>query len=157
MRERLKTKINRLGFNLFPVYFGTGAHITYIADDFHEVHIKLPFSWRTRNYVGTIFGGSMYAAVDPVYMVMLIKMLGPGYVVWDKSANIQFKRSSTQTLRAKFLIAHEEIEKIKSELTGKKSLERTYRVDLINDNGKTHATIEKTIYISRRFMDRNGN
>src|SRR2546422_8429965 len=53
---------------------------------------RLPLSWRTRNYVGTIFGGSMYGAVDPVYMVMLIKLLGPGYTVWDKAAAIRFRR-----------------------------------------------------------------
>jgi len=34
------------------------------------------------NYVGTIFGGSMYAAVDPVYMLMLIMNLGKDYIVW---------------------------------------------------------------------------
>jgi len=34
---------------------------------------KVVLGWRTKNYVGTIFGGSMYAAGDGVYMVMLIK------------------------------------------------------------------------------------
>src|SRR6059036_2568352 len=69
MPESLRTKLARGGFNLFPAYRGTGARITYIADDYREVRIDLPLSWRTRNYVGTIFGGSMYAAVDPVYMI----------------------------------------------------------------------------------------
>jgi hypothetical protein len=36
----------------------------------------MPLSWRTRNYVGTIFGGSMNSAVDPIYMVILIRRLG---------------------------------------------------------------------------------
>jgi hypothetical protein len=48
--------------------------------------VKLPLWWRTRNVVGTIFGGSIYAAVDPFYMLMLIKVLGREYVVWDKAA-----------------------------------------------------------------------
>ena len=59
----------------------TGARITYVASDFREVRVRLPLSWQTRNYVGTIFGGSMYAAVDPVYMLMLIKNLGKEYIV----------------------------------------------------------------------------
>lgn len=42
-----------------------------------EVRIRLPLSRRTRNYVGTIFGGSLYGALDPIYMIMLIKALGP--------------------------------------------------------------------------------
>jgi acyl-coenzyme A thioesterase PaaI-like protein len=52
--------------------------VTYIAADWREVRIQLPLNWRTRNYVGTIFGGSLYGAVDPIYMIMLIKALGPG-------------------------------------------------------------------------------
>ena len=101
MPESLRTRLERWGFNLFPAYRGTGGRITYIADDHREVRIELPLSWRTRNYVGTIFGGSMYAVVDPVYMIILIKTLGPGYIVWDKrppsgSASLD-ARSSTRT------------------------------------------------------------
>ena len=71
----------RWGFNFFPAYRGTGARVTYISGDFREVRVELPLNWRTRNYVGTIFGGSVYGAVDPHYMIMLIKILGKGYVV----------------------------------------------------------------------------
>ena len=73
----------RWKFNSFPAYRGTGARVTYIAADFREVRIRLPLSWRTRNVVGTIFGGSMYGAVDPIFMIMLIRLLGADYVVWD--------------------------------------------------------------------------
>ena len=76
MPESFKTRWQRRGFNFFPAYRRTGGRLTYLADDYHEIHVKLPLSWRTRNYVGTIFGGSMYGAIDPVYMIMLIKILG---------------------------------------------------------------------------------
>ncbi len=86
MNESWHTRLRRWGFNFFPAYRGTGARFTYIAADWREVRIKLPLNWRTRNYVGTIYGGSMYGAVDPIYMVMLIQLLGPQYIVWDKAA-----------------------------------------------------------------------
>lgn len=150
MPESLKTRVKRWGFNFFPAYRGTGGRLTYIADDFHEIHIKLPLSWRTRNYVGTIFGGSMYGAVDPLYMVMLIKILGSRYVVWDKAATIRFKRPGRETLFAEFKVTPDEIEEIKDELKRCKSLERVYAINLVNKSGKVHAIIEKTIYISAR-------
>src|SRR5512136_1645914 len=103
MSESFKTRLTRWRLNFFPAYRGTGARITYIADDWREVRIKLPLNWRTRNYVGTIFGGSMYGAVDPIYMVMLIRSLGPGCVVWYKGATIQFKRPARSTLHACFM------------------------------------------------------
>ena len=104
MAESLKTRIERWGFNLFPAFRRTGARLTYVAADWHEVRLKLPLSWRTRNYVGTIFGGSMYAAADPIYMVMLIKLLGPDYVVWCKAASIRFRRPGRGTLHARFVL-----------------------------------------------------
>jgi Domain of unknown function (DUF4442) len=88
MPESWASRKMRWGFNLFPAFRGTGARVTYIASDFREVRVKLPLNWRTRNYVGTIFGGSLYGAVDPHYMIMLIRILGPEYVVWDKAATV---------------------------------------------------------------------
>ena len=70
-KESLKTKLLRFGLNFFPAYRGSGARAIFVSDDWKEVHIKLPLNWRTRNYVGTIFGGSMYSAVDPIYMLQL--------------------------------------------------------------------------------------
>lgn len=150
MPESFKSKLWRWAFNFIPAYRGTGGRVTYISDDYTEIHVRLPLSWRTRNYVGTIYGGSMYGAVDPVYMIMLIKLLGRGYVVWDKAASIRFRRPGRTTLRAKFVLESSEVEAIKSELRGRKSVDRVYRVDLVDDAGKVHAEVEKTLYIARR-------
>jgi acyl-coenzyme A thioesterase PaaI-like protein len=150
MQESLKTRIARWRFNLFPAYRGTGARVTYIAADWREVRIKLPLNWRTRNYVGTIYGGSMYGAVDPIYMLMLIKVLGPSYVVWDKAAAISFKKPGTGTLFAKFVLAEEEISAIKDALTYAPSVERVYFVELADAEGIVHAFIEKTVYIRKK-------
>ena len=154
MPESFKTKVKRWGFNFFPAYRGSGGRLTYIADDFHEIHIKLPLSWRTRNYVGTIYGGSMYGAVDPLYMVMLIKILGSDYVVWDKAATIRFKRPGRETLFAKFNVTPEEIAEIKEELTRTRSIERVYLIKLMNKAGNVHAEVEKRIYIASRASSR---
>jgi acyl-coenzyme A thioesterase PaaI-like protein len=148
MAESFATRRMRWGFNFFPAYRGTGARITYIAADFREVRLKLPLSWRTRNYVGTIYGGSLYGAVDPIYMIMLIKTLGPGYAVWDKSATIHFKKPGRETLFARFVLADEEIATIRR-LTETAPTNRVYTVELANAAGLVHATVEKTVYIRK--------
>jgi len=153
MSESLRTRFYRWGFNLFPAYCATGARITYISRDFREIHVKLPLSWQTRNYVGTIFGGSMYAAVDPVYMLMLIKNLGPDYVVWDKSACIKFKKPGRTTLLARFVLSEQDIETIRNDLVDNRSVDRTYQVELTDEEGIIHASVEKVIYI--RLEERN--
>jgi hypothetical protein len=88
--------------------------VTYVSSDFREAHVELPLSWRTRNRVGTIFGGSLYGAVDPVYMILLMQILGPGYTVWDKAASIRFRKPGKTTLFARFLLTEEEIATIRS-------------------------------------------
>ena len=150
MAESFKTRWLRRAFNFFPAYRRTGGRITYIAADLREVWVKLPLTWRTRNYVGTLFGGSMYGAVDPIYMVMLIKLLGPDYVVWDRTATIRFRRPGHTTLHATFRIDTAETDAIRSALRDVRSVDRVYRVDLVDNRGEVHAEVEKILYIARK-------
>ncbi|HEX8429806.1 MAG TPA: DUF4442 domain-containing protein [Longimicrobium sp.] len=150
MPESLTTRIARAGFNLFPAYRGTGGRITYIASDWREIRVRVPLSRRTRNYVGTIFGGSMFGAVDPIHMVMLIRALGPEYVVWDKAATIRFRRPGRSTLHARCVVSDEELDGIRAELRTERSAERIYRVELTDSEGVVHAEVEKTVHIRRK-------
>jgi len=126
----------------------------YIAPDWSEIRLDVPLSWRTRNYVGTIFGGSMYASIDPIYMIMLIRRLGPEFVVWDKAATIQFKKPGRETLRARFVVSDEELAAIRTALESNRSVDRTYVVELVDGSRTVCATIEKVIYIRRREAQR---
>ncbi|MBV9492860.1 MAG: DUF4442 domain-containing protein [Acidobacteria bacterium] len=150
MPESLQTRILRWKFNLYPAYRGTGARVTYIAADFHEIRVKLPLSLRTRNYVGTIFGGSMYASVDPMYMIMLIRLLGRDYIVWDKAATIRFRKPGRTTLRATFRIEDEELDAIRAATESGSAIDRVYHVQLIDAEGVVHAEIEKVLYVRRK-------
>jgi acyl-coenzyme A thioesterase PaaI-like protein len=144
---------NRLrcwSFYFFACYRGTGARLRYIAPDWSEIRLDLPLSWRTRNYLGTIFGGSIYAAVDPIYMLMLIRRLGPDFIVWDKAATIQFKKPGRETLRARFAIDDEELATIRAALESERSVDRTYVVELVDGSGTICATVEKLIYVRKR-------
>ena len=150
MPESRQSRLFRWFFNIFPAYRGTGGRVTYISGDFREVRIKLPLNWRTRNYVGTTYGGSLYGAVDPFYMIMLIKILGPDYVVWDKAAGIRFRKPGRSTLYARFLLDEAEISAIKAALESAPSVVRTYRVELADADGVVHAEVEKVVYIARK-------
>ncbi len=150
MRESLATKLDRYKFNFFPAYRGTGARVVAIAEDYREIRIKIPLNWRTRNYVGTIYGGSIYGGIDPIYMLMLIKNLGGKYVVWDKAAKIRFRRPGKETLFADFHLSANELDEIKLILESQKSIDRNYNVELKDESGTVHAEIEKTLYIAKK-------
>ena len=150
MAESLKRKIERFLYNIYPAIRGTGGRVTYISDDYREMKVKLPLNWRTRNKVGTTFGGSMYGAVDPFYMIMMMKILGDEYVVWDRSAKIRFKRPGRETLYADFHITEEETDEILEVLETRKSTNRDYVIELRNAAGEVHAIIDKELYIAKK-------
>jgi acyl-coenzyme A thioesterase PaaI-like protein len=151
MGETFRSRMMRWAFNFFPAFRGSGGRVTFLAADWSEVRVKLPLNWRTRNYVGTLFGGSIYGCVDPFYMVMLINLLGPEYVVWDKSATVRFKQPGRSTLTARFVVTDEELRAIRQELAGgERSVNRVYQVDLTDAEGVVCATVEKVVYIRRK-------
>jgi acyl-coenzyme A thioesterase PaaI-like protein len=150
VKESIKSQFVRLLFNLFPCYRRTGVRVTYIASDFQEVRIKLPLNWKTRGYNGTIFGGSMYASIDPVYMTMISWNLGRNYVVWDKSATMDFLKPGKETLFATFSLRDGQIDDIRADLKVLPRVERHYHVELCDKGGVVHARFEKTIVAKHR-------
>jgi len=153
----ISNKLRCWSFYLFGCYRGTGGRLRYIAEDWSEVRLDLPLSWRTRNYVGTIFGGSIYSAVDPIYMLMLIRRLGPEFIVWDKAASIQFKKPGKETLHAQFVVSDEELAAIHAALETQRSIDRGYIIELKDSAGIACATVEKLIYIRRREPKNSGS
>src|SRR5688500_1130645 len=147
MPESLRTRLTRWGFNWFPAYRGTGGRIESISSDWREVKIRIPLSWRTRNYVGTIFGGSLYGALDPIYMIMLIKCLGPGYIVWDKSASIRFRRPGRSTLHATFHLDEAVLETIREAVARDGKTEQRFTIELRDDANEVIASCEKLLSI----------
>jgi len=150
MAESVRSRLARWRFNLFPAFRRTGGRITYIADDWREVRVELPLNRATRNYVGTIFGGSLYGAADGHIMVMLIKLLGPNYVVWDKAATIRFKKPGRTTLYTRFTLDEQEITAIRELLDHEPKVDRVYQVDWMDHEGTVHASLEKIIHIRRK-------
>lgn len=148
MSESWRTRLWRYGFNLFPAYRRTGARVTYIRGDFREIRVKLPLNLRTRNYVGTIFGGSMYAAVDPLFMMMLVRSLGEDFTVWDREGHITYEQPGESTLYATCEIDDAELHELRG-LDAGESTVRSYETDLVDDDGEVHATVEKQVYVRR--------
>ncbi len=139
--------------NLWPCYLGTGGRLTYLAADWREVRVKVPLSWRTKNAYGTHFGGSLYAAVDPLFVLMYRKVLGREIQVWDKAATIRFRRPGRSHLHATLTVPDGEVAAIRAALTEAPKIDRTYTVELRDATGEVHTVIEKVVHFRRREAD----
>lgn len=139
----------RYGFNLSPMYRRSTGRVIYASKDLMEVKIKIPLSWKNRNYVNSIFGGSMFASVDPIPMVQLINIIGDDYVVWDKSAKIQFKRPAKEHLYATFAFTEGELAEIRNRVASENEIVKT--TSLTNKDGtKEFCVVDKTLYIAEK-------
>ncbi len=100
----MKASTLRRWMNIWPPFLFAGIKVVHIAPDFREVRVELRHRRLNMNYVGTHFGGSLFSMADPFFVVMLMNILGRGYVVWDKASRIEFLRPGTGTVRANFEI-----------------------------------------------------
>lgn len=148
MNFRQKLLIKTMNF--WPPFLGAGIRIDHVSKDFMEVDVSLKLRFWNRNYVGTAYGGSLYSMADPFYMLMIIKLLGKGYIVWDKAATIRFKRPGVSKVYAQFRLDPQQIEDFKRELDEKKKIEPVLTVTIKDKEGNVIAEIDKTLYIRKK-------
>jgi hypothetical protein len=146
--ESRKSKLMRYAFNFWPCIWCTGSKITFIAGNFQELHVQLSLNWRTRNRVGTVYGGSIYSSVDPYYMLLLMEILGKKYVVWDKAASFKFIRPISGKVKCRFLITDEEIENIKATVAEKREFTFDFPLQYEDEEGKVYAIFNKSVYVA---------
>lgn len=140
--------IYKYGFNWSPMYRRTTAKIIEVSDDLHKVVISLKLNWKNRNYAGSIFGGSMLAATDPIYMIMLIQILGNDYVVWDKSVEATYKRPAKQQVFGEFVFTQEEVSDLKEAIRSKHEVTILKTMNLVDKDDNIVASFNKTLYIA---------
>ena len=140
----------RASLHAYPPYAGAGVLVTHIAEDASEVRVEMPLTDSNVNLVGTHFGGSLYSMVDPHLMILLIQRLGPDYVVWDKEANIDFRKPGRGTVHATIRITDEEVEAIRSATAnGDKHLPQ-WTLAILDERDEVVATVLKTLYVRRK-------
>jgi acyl-coenzyme A thioesterase PaaI-like protein len=143
-RQRLLEKL----INFYPPLLGAGIHSRTVDERTVEVEMKLNVF--NRNIVGVHFGGSLYAMCDPWFMLILMRLLGDNYIVWDKAASIQFKRPGRGTVKARFHIPKEREDQIRSKADQHIKIEPTFSVDVMDEQGQVIAQVEKLLYVRKK-------
>lgn len=164
VKSQVKTHFNlnnptatKAFLNLYSPYLGAGVRVDEIDYDKGIINVSMPLTWRNKNIVGTQFGGSLYSMTDPFFMTLLMQKLGKDYVVWDKSAHIDFIKAGTSDVFATFSIDDTEIAIVKDLAKDGKAVFRDYEVEIKNDKGETIAKVKKTLYIRLRKFSKSAN
>ena len=140
----------RRGISFYPPYLGAGVRVTHISGDFRRVEVEMPLRFYNRNYFGTHFGGSLYSMCDPFYVLMLANILGPDYIVWDKAANIRFKKPGKGVMKATFDLTEEKIAEIRAAAETQPKVEPMFQVLVKDAEGAVVAEVDKLLYIKKK-------
>jgi hypothetical protein len=140
----------RRWINLWPPLLGAGIRIQHIAPDMRAVDVEMKLRFWNANYVGTHFGGSLFAMTDPFYMLMLMANLGRDYIVWDKAATIRYRKPGKGTVRAEFRLSDSQIDDIREKLKTLPKYEPVFSVEVKDQAGVVIAAVEKVIHVRKK-------
>jgi acyl-coenzyme A thioesterase PaaI-like protein len=139
--------ISKFMINRYPPYRGAGIEVELIDFAKYHIRVKMPLTRKNQNIVGVHFGGSLYSMIDPFYMLLLMHHLGHKYIVWDKAASITFLSPGRSTVYADIQLDANEIETIRELTANHEPVNRTYHLNIYDEQGTRIAAVEKTVYI----------
>ena len=127
-----------------------GIRIKRIVPDMKAIDVEMKLRWWNANYVGTHFGGSLYAMTDPFYMLMLMANLGRDYIVWDKGATIRYRKPGKGTVRADFRLTDAQLADIRDKLQTLPKYEPVFLVEVKDEQGIVIAEVEKIVHLRKK-------
>jgi acyl-coenzyme A thioesterase PaaI-like protein len=139
--------------NLWPPFLFAGIRVLHIADDWRSARVVLRMRWYNRNFVGTHFGGNLFAMTDPFWMILTMQCLGEDYIVWDKAAEIEFVAPGRSDVYAEFRIEEAFLDELRSATAGGEKALRWCSGDVVTESGERIARVRKQIYVRRKRAD----
>ena len=151
-----KSKFGKLikKINMYPPYLGMGVRVRTFRDDFTRFEVELRARWYNRNLFGTHFGGSLYSMCDPFFVFIVTMNLGRGYIVWDKSAAIEFLKPAKGTILGVFEINKERLEEMRNEVDELGKNTYHFEADLVDEAGQAVARVSKEVYVRSKAAGR---
>jgi acyl-coenzyme A thioesterase PaaI-like protein len=144
----------RRAVNFWPPFLGAGIRIKHISPDMKFIEVEMKLRWWNANYVGTQFGGSLFAMTDAFYMLMVMANLGRDYIVWDKAASIRYRKPGRGTVRAEFRLTDAQLDDIREKVRMLPKYEPTFKVEVKDEQGIVIAEVEKLLHV--RLKDLTG-
>ena len=146
----MKAGLLRHVLNLWPPFLFSGVHVSRLDPDYGHARVELRMRPWNRNYVGTHFGGSLFAMTDPFWMLLVMKSLGGKYTVWDKAGEIEFVKPGRGTVRACFDLDEATLVQLRDAAAAGGKVLRWFDTEVIDSSGEVVARVRKQLYIRRK-------
>lgn len=133
--------------NAWPPFLLSGIHVTHLGADWRSACVELRMRPWNRNYVGTHFGGSLFAMTDPFWMILTLRALGNDYVVWDKAGAIEFVKPGRGTVRCRFDLTDALLDELRAAAADGGKVLRWLECPVLDASGDVVALVRKQLYV----------
>jgi len=134
----------------YPPLFFQRIWVKKFENDFRSCTVKVSKSFLNKNYNGSIFGGTIYAATDPFYALLydqLMQRRGFKVRVWLKSASIQYLKPGRSNLYFTIILTDEMIAEAEEALKTVGKFVKAYPMSITNKRNEVCATVMNEVYI----------
>lgn len=146
----MKASRLRTLFRFWPPFLFAGIRVSHVSEDFSRARVELRQRWYNRNYVGTHFGGSLFAMTDPFWMILMLRRLGGDYIVWDQAGEIRFEKPGRGRVVADFELDDATVDEVRAAAAGGEKVLRWFETEIRDAAGDVVARVRKQLYIRRK-------
>jgi acyl-coenzyme A thioesterase PaaI-like protein len=143
-------KTLKWAISLYPPLLFQRIWVKRFHPGFRGVDVKINKSLFNKNYNGSIFGGTIFAATDPFYALLFDQLLqreGFKVRVWLKSASIQYLKPGRSDLFFTLLITDDMLNDAIVTLNNNGKFIRAYPMEIKNAAGEICATVLNEVYV----------
>ncbi len=141
---------NCIEMRLYPPLLFQRVWVIRFYDDFKGADVVIRKSIFNVNYNKSIFGGTIFAATDPFYPVLLHQILsGAGFSarVWVKSATIQYLKPARTHLYFSIRINDDDVADARHLLTTVGIYTKMIPIELFDKSDELCAFVQSEVYI----------
>lgn len=146
---RMNAVSDKRKIELYPPFFMMRVKVLEIRDDWRFVRLKLPLNTFSKNPGGVMFGGYQAALADPIAALACARVF-PGYSVWTRAMNVDFRHGGSTDLELRFEFPPELEARIAAELEEKGRCTPTFEYGFYLDNGTRCTVVRNTVAIRPR-------
>ncbi|MFA6087531.1 DUF4442 domain-containing protein [Mucilaginibacter sp.] len=136
---------------LYPPLFFQRIWVKEFSKGFKGVKVKINKSLLNKNYNGSIFGGTIFAAADPFFPILFNQTLnlnGKKHLkIWSKSSKIDFVKPGLTDLFFEIKLTDTDIERVLETLTIAGKYEGCFPVDIYNKNDEICVSLLIEVYV----------
>lgn len=136
----------------YPPFLFQGIWTQKFDDEFVGVRVKIIKNIFNRNYNSSIFGGTIFSAVDPFPVILfhqVLKRKGYHVKLWTKHASIDYVKPGISNLYFSIALLAEDVQEAVRALEETGKFLKTFQVKIINKDGVLHAIVNNEIYIKK--------